>query len=520
MANSPATSPDHEERDVQLLSNGAVRKRKGTTRSREGCLVCRKRRVKCDETHPCCKRCLVTRRPCVWPDPSRRGNRAVVLAPAEPLRPALNDAAARPNTAGARALSYFQYKSAQEFAGYFDGQFWGVTVLQMGHREPCVNQLLVALGALHEGFRNEPVLRPDPDAVMLRHRANEEYTKAIRLFIQHIEEREWTSLDVTLTCAALCIAFEWLRGTAHDANHHLKESLNTMAQWLNGDAPDSNSTKIKSPQGEFIRTQLKPIFVTMALHTRTLNEPPKIPLPVIESEHIDLERFSNVHQARDSLVFLLAKSFPEAVSHYTVDPDTASPGDIYLQLEKWGHCLDKFIAEHEGMDRDPRVAILRLWHIGAKLLYYGENGDSELFYDKFSSDFESQVDLAEWLVSESMIPRCRFSIDMGALPTLYYTAVKCRHPGTRRRAIDLMKAWPRREAVYDSLACAALAAEIVKIEEGDDFVTCETDVPKSSRISGKIRSEFEVSDIGERVNKLWIKREGEKEWTDYREVRW
>ncbi|XP_014553323.1 hypothetical protein COCVIDRAFT_40633 [Bipolaris victoriae FI3] len=38
-------------------------------RSRSGCLTCRARRVKCDETHPTCKACSKKNRPCQWEEP-------------------------------------------------------------------------------------------------------------------------------------------------------------------------------------------------------------------------------------------------------------------------------------------------------------------------------------------------------------------------------------------------------------------------------------------------------------------
>lgn len=37
------------------------------TRSKEGCLTCRQRKIKCDETHPVCKECSCRGRSCEWP---------------------------------------------------------------------------------------------------------------------------------------------------------------------------------------------------------------------------------------------------------------------------------------------------------------------------------------------------------------------------------------------------------------------------------------------------------------------
>lgn len=52
----------------------AERKKTWAPRVRTGCEICRTRRIKCDETHPICKRCAVSNRPCRYtletPSPS------------------------------------------------------------------------------------------------------------------------------------------------------------------------------------------------------------------------------------------------------------------------------------------------------------------------------------------------------------------------------------------------------------------------------------------------------------------
>lgn len=41
----------------------------GGQRSRSGCLGCRRRKKRCDETKPICQRCQGAGAPCVYPDP-------------------------------------------------------------------------------------------------------------------------------------------------------------------------------------------------------------------------------------------------------------------------------------------------------------------------------------------------------------------------------------------------------------------------------------------------------------------
>ncbi|KAN0114645.1 hypothetical protein V8E51_004189 [Hyaloscypha variabilis] len=57
-------SPDHAKRPKPKRS------RKGVPKSKTGCITCRIRRLKCDETKPACTRCATTQRACNYLDSS------------------------------------------------------------------------------------------------------------------------------------------------------------------------------------------------------------------------------------------------------------------------------------------------------------------------------------------------------------------------------------------------------------------------------------------------------------------
>ncbi|KAH6969373.1 fungal-specific transcription factor domain-containing protein [Fusarium avenaceum] len=52
----------------------------GGSRSREGCFNCRKRKRRCDEEKPVCRRCRKTRDDCVFPEPASTSNLKFVVA--------------------------------------------------------------------------------------------------------------------------------------------------------------------------------------------------------------------------------------------------------------------------------------------------------------------------------------------------------------------------------------------------------------------------------------------------------
>ncbi|KAF8650413.1 hypothetical protein AX16_005220 [Volvariella volvacea WC 439] len=72
------------------------RKRPKYTRSKTGCLTCRVKKIKCDETKPNCMRCTHGQRDCTWPEGVPTRKKAVARK---------ESAEARPSTAGSSGIS-------------------------------------------------------------------------------------------------------------------------------------------------------------------------------------------------------------------------------------------------------------------------------------------------------------------------------------------------------------------------------------------------------------------------------
>ncbi|KAI0358452.1 hypothetical protein OH77DRAFT_1396672, partial [Trametes cingulata] len=80
----------------------AQRKRPKYTRSKTGCLTCRGKKIKCDETKPVCLRCSHGQRDCTWPEgvPTRKKP----TPKREPPSP-IDGVETRPSTAGSSGMS-------------------------------------------------------------------------------------------------------------------------------------------------------------------------------------------------------------------------------------------------------------------------------------------------------------------------------------------------------------------------------------------------------------------------------
>ncbi|KAF8520463.1 hypothetical protein BU17DRAFT_89054 [Hysterangium stoloniferum] len=80
-----------------------TRKRPKYTRSKTGCLTCRVKKIKCDETKPTCTRCAHGQRECTWPEnvPARKKTVPKKQAEGDDKSPALSPESASPASSSA-----------------------------------------------------------------------------------------------------------------------------------------------------------------------------------------------------------------------------------------------------------------------------------------------------------------------------------------------------------------------------------------------------------------------------------
>ncbi|KAJ4320383.1 hypothetical protein N0V84_005877 [Fusarium piperis] len=500
------------------------RKRAKHTRSKLGCGVCRIRRVRCDRTRPACERCTKTGRQCDGYIVKESKDEAPLAQIEASTSPPLSASAGSlvlsrdplSSQQGYRALDYFRSKTAPELCGFFESDLWSILILQISRREACVRQMVIALSSLHESFHTAHAeLSYPPSTLTLRQRAIGEYGVGIRLLNKHITTQGWANLEITLLCSILCVTFEWLRGDYDAAQTHLKSSLLVMSQWAEGKQPLVNGTSISSPGGYMIRTQLGPIWTSLVLQARTMVQdlPCHMPLPEEESE----EPFTSLQQARKALDILLAYVVPESVSRKLARSLRYSKSlDLERRLAEWLQKFEAFLSTQDVDEQEsPRVTIMKLWHHTAHMIFIASFSDDEAYFDAFVEDFTNIVNQAGELLSSTATSQ--FSVDIGTVPLLYYVALKCRHPLVRRRAVTILTAAPRREAVWDSIGASLVVEEVIRAEEeGLGQVCTQFDIPSSARVCNMDI----VTDVEHR--RIWIKtmKQGSCSWSEEKVLTW
>lgn len=97
---------------------------------------------------------------------------------------------------------------------------------------------------------------------------------------------------------------------------------------------------------------------------------------------------------------------------------------------------------------------------------------TETEYDVFEPAFKTIVNQSALLLQtlEQCTPKTKptlaFSFDLGVIPPLYLTAIKCRVSEIRRKALQLLTEYPRREGMWDSVTTAAIGKWVTEMDEG------------------------------------------------------
>ncbi|KAL2867233.1 Zn(II)2Cys6 transcription factor [Aspergillus lucknowensis] len=403
-------------------------RRKTHKKSRGGCLTCKKRRVKCDETHPTCRRCIYTGWSCSWTSASVPSS-----IPSRIFQ----------TQRETRYFDFFRLQTVVDLSGWSPSSFWQRLVLQMVHSEPPARRAAIALGALHvEGASCPHVLRYYGEAL----------TTLRRLLNQ--SETSLDSIDVCLTTCLLLSCFEIARKDYTAANIHYSRGLEILRtfspnlihpQAASPATPDTPSTEPAQP-AQYLpcyERSLLAHFSLLETHVISFldNRPGYHQDPIyVEYDLSQLSiplQFTSLPEATDSFVRLLHTVQNRAIrtsNHLAFATPDSAPNDdgtfphretyaasmrhgtrlravlreSLTGLTAWTHAFDAFLASVSGSVsgvgigsdvpgddlplRHQRVVALLRGH--ANLLYIRcarEPTLGEMGYDAFLPQYEAAV---------------------------------------------------------------------------------------------------------------------------------
>ncbi|KAH8885476.1 hypothetical protein GQ53DRAFT_845487 [Thozetella sp. PMI_491] len=482
------------------------RPRVGKPKTRNGCIVCKIRKVKCDEAKPYCLRCTTTGRRCegyATPQSARPQNRspeadAGAVAVRTPS-PSLAWIAEPANEK--RSLHLLWTVTQHVTCRYFGTGFWTSVILPAADSFTSVRRSLVALSTMyetylnreHDGHRSQSVLDTPTSRYALI-----EYNKAVQLLSRTMSAGRLPR-HVVLICCLLFVWLEFLRNDFGTAFRHLKSGLLILEDIRQTEVPiDSPSVS----ELDEIHATIGHVFTRLQIQATVHGSPDSdfnsepLTSPLYRSA---LPRaFRNVDDARDALDSRLLHIFQFIREKQVFE--RALGAEAAVGLPKWSQLQaerDSHVRELEEWHtaftnspelfpvngcKSPGFLVLEINHTMASIQLTNVFSETEMDYDLCISQFEHIVELAGQVLhclSRDM-PTPLLTFDMGIIPALFYVSLKCRESSVRHRALELLKLAPEREGIWHRDTLAAAAKFKISLEESSSAYHLETSRPPES----------------------------------------
>ncbi|QYT00138.1 Zn(2)-C6 fungal-type domain-containing protein [Trichoderma simmonsii] len=245
--------------------------RKGSAKVRTGCVTCKRRKIKCDETRPACRKCTSTGRVCAgyrakptghysweellrprWQASDTNNNIKIMNAVAPPPlfagTAALNvsmsvpmalSSTGRSDAAELRGFYFFVEVVAPALDGPLRGSFWTHTVPRVYIQESAVREATLAVSLLYEyhriGWQQQWENRSYPAAQSPRSVSmstnHHLYGAAIRHYnsaIKHLVASKTMNVETVLVACVIFICIEFLTGQGDVAIRHVTHGLTLL----------------------------------------------------------------------------------------------------------------------------------------------------------------------------------------------------------------------------------------------------------------------------------------------------
>ncbi|PNP76683.1 hypothetical protein FNYG_10102 [Fusarium nygamai] len=433
--------------ETSTTSPGTKRTRTNVKQSKFGCLTCKKRRVKCDETKPSCRRCLFSKVSCLGypigapPGPSLRAAEAALLSTRSPSRSPTS------------SLDRYVYltctvlsQGPRRAKGEAEVLFWSYAVPQMIHSIPAVQAAAAAFGASY----NEHMLRSREGLATTRH-----YHQALRLVQNEVSDLRNGALPCMVACILMAFT-ETLQQRSDRGYMHLQGALAVMAARGNSGA--------KSPVND---DELVMLFEKLNLHSVTYATSLDIPLtgesnkPSSALMSPDRALYSILHASYR----FISSAFPYKYVHRTQIPSDLliEQGRCRGNLQQW-LSYNQLDPQHNISDpQNEQLLVLRMQSYTALIYVSNALQPFETAYDNYALEFQEIIASAKAVLgirssdkSSNSLPL--FTPEMGIIQPLFFATLKYRNSFWRKRGLDLL-----RKSGREGPWCGAIEAEILEI---------------------------------------------------------
>ncbi|RDW74762.1 hypothetical protein BP6252_05904 [Coleophoma cylindrospora] len=443
------------------------RQRAYHSKTQTGCLTCRKRRVKCDERKPFCRKCTVGGRICHYIQPlcpPQLDTGSVLAGPSF-------DLAIYASPESRRAFAFFMQKTRYQQAGFFGSDFWERLVLQAAYHEPAIRYTIVAIGSLQELLERRSVIQ-DADKVF----ALEQYNLGMRdllLPLSKNRERGVDNIQGNHASAGAHIrsGAKLLREVSYD------QRKGVMHHQVLGMKADKDSYVSLDVISRMYGRMCPDISLWIGAHdfdryerffsTETTEEVP----PVFWS----IEEAKNVFEYGRAL---LLSNLSSVLPFNSVDSCTAAEPDtrhFETMMSRYSFMLQAYVRSRSlyfTREEDIAICVLRLNMLSSYLSIYMEHSPphKKASWNDFMPHIMEMIELGEKVFSyistgTNQGSATCFCLDMGTVFPLYTLGIQCGDPTIRRKVIVLLRSSLRQDAFWNSFLVAEAIERIMKTEE-------------------------------------------------------
>lgn len=385
-------------------------------------------------------------------------------------------------------LTTFNRYIAPNLGGYLDLDFWSVSLPRIATSELPVLHAVLAITATE----HPSILQFQPSALKGQDVSTLFYNRAINSIMTGLENGQTSRHIVLLTCF-LFICFEFKRGNIEAAMCHLQSGLGILCS---RELPSNHASELSD-----ITDKLSQAFTRLSIQGSLVGQQPPSGFyrNLKDSSSPVCNEFSNLINARESLVSLFVQSLDpgcydenQSICTSSLSAERSRREEFISQLQQWDSKLGRFL-----MDRLPglnphdirAIYLMRIQSLVATIwnstcMPADDGIPEECSYDAHTAKFNKILSLAAHCVEENDTASSSastpstsdsratshrfssFSIEMGVIFGLYFTATKCRSPSTRRRAANLFsQVSPQREGMWDAKVLRPIVEYAITFEE-------------------------------------------------------
>jgi hypothetical protein len=363
------------------------------------------------------------------------------------------------------------------------------------HHEPAVRHAIFALSALYKSSesRNGVVRANDEhlDFALVQH------SKAIASFRKSLSE-EQPQMRLAMVASLLLGCFESLHGNWETASHQIYSGLSILGQW------ERSKLKGKLDSTAAIDSELGLALARLQLqHESFLAMNPMNDNPLTELEDVTPgkdppARFASLAEAFPFALNLATSSIRHsrrasrclnlAISQDSVERERDG---LCAYVHQWKRAFRPILLEVETgqqvSDRD-YLGVLQLHTcvLTFEIFLSTSLSREEIIFDCYTEQFRRIILLCRRLFERERdresrpVDYLRAQFGLGLIMTIYYVATRCRDSIIRRDAISILREWPCKNGVWDSLQAGQVAEWIVGLEE--EKAGGNSSIPEEARV--------------------------------------